>query len=664
MKGDFSKEFKKGLKFSVYFYIGITIASLCITPFVFSSSPYLILPFSLLISYPISWLILGIVFVVGSGLVFSVTKSLFQSIKGFVNERKINNTNKNTESERLIESENESKTINRDSGVITLEGDMSNNIENDSVCDQNCFVSETQNKGFTFHLSNMNIIDIAKAQYGWVGTRNKKGDKDLSQGVYFTCCNNSSQLKTQLQEYINSVKQGNYNLIFTSILCINNNHWVTLVIAHDLDNKKFTACYCDSFGCSMPEDIKSVVDTELSQNVGYSTEIKHSEAKQQEDSINCGVFALKNAQIITDKFKEKKPLDESIVQLKYTFNIEELEKMRREFADSIEKNRGIKNKDNIISANEKTNEASRSRNSSGDSGLGDENFREKLPTLVHQTNRENYNYWLQQHDIANIARVVYGYSENLENDVFFCIPGNLDSLNERLKEYKSTVEQKKLKKTFTSIINLNGNHWITLVVMYEPISNEYKAYYCDSLSSMLPNPSDNKCKDIELAEEIKKITTSLLEQATEYKEQENQERAQDVKETANVCRKEKSRLISGTLDSNAISSTLKFHTVNSNVVSAKIKQQNDGHNCGIFALLNAKTITDIISESESFDEIDKKLLESKLDSKQLKEKRKEFSEALMNDEEWKESLKSGQFYDFSSKTKEFTIQHEGCGVAI
>ncbi|HCE59628.1 MAG TPA: hypothetical protein DEQ74_02235, partial [Wolbachia sp.] len=63
--------FKVGAEFGVYIYIGVTIASLCIAPFVFTFAPYLILPFALLVSKPIAWIALGAVFIVAAGLTFS-----------------------------------------------------------------------------------------------------------------------------------------------------------------------------------------------------------------------------------------------------------------------------------------------------------------------------------------------------------------------------------------------------------------------------------------------------------------------------------------------------------------------------------------------------------------------------------------------------------------
>ncbi|WP_025263928.1 hypothetical protein [Wolbachia endosymbiont of Onchocerca volvulus] len=101
-----------------------------------------------------------------------------------------------------------------------------------------------------------------------------------------------------------------------------------------------------------------------------------------------------------------------------------------------------------------------------DNDLDGKELYENLPTLVHQTNRENYTYWLQQHDIAHIARAVYNYSESLDDHISLCTPGNLETFNERLIKYKNKAEQKDQKVTFTSMINLGKCYWATLVVAY------------------------------------------------------------------------------------------------------------------------------------------------------------------------------------------------------
>ncbi|MEY2392964.1 hypothetical protein [Wolbachia endosymbiont of Tettigetta isshikii] len=286
----------------------------------------------------------------------------------------------------------------------------------------------------------------------------------------------------------------------------------------------------------------------------------------------------------------------------------------------------------------------RSSNNSLDSGLGDE-FHKKLQTLVHQTNGGNYTYWLQQHDIAHIARVKYGYSEDSADGVFFCIPGNLESLNERLREYKNKAERENSKMIFTSVINLDGNHWVTLVVAYNSDNEQFRAYYCDSFSADLPSPG-SKCSSIKLANEIKdKLFAPLTNQAIKLNAQGKKEMGQDVQKTAQTCRERKNELVNVPIDADSIVSALEeiLRIGSGNIQSSETKQQSDGHNCGIFALENARMITQMLKEDKLFDQIDTKLSEYKPDSKQLKEKRREFAEALMNDKEWKEDLKNGLF---------------------
>lgn len=159
-----------------------------------------------------------------------------------------------------------------------------------------------------------------------------------------------------------------------------------------------------------------------------------------------------------------------------------------------------------------------SRRSSLDSGLGGKEFHENLDTLVHQTNRKNYAYWLQQHDIANIARIKYKYSEGFTDGVFFCISGNLETLSERLGEYKNKAGRESSKRIFTSVINLGGNHWVTLVVAYNSDNKQFRAYYCDSFSADLPSPGSQR-KKIELANAIKELVTPLTDQASELNAQ-------------------------------------------------------------------------------------------------------------------------------------------------
>ncbi|MCA4775308.1 hypothetical protein IHO40_04340 [Wolbachia endosymbiont of Mansonella ozzardi] len=298
----------------------------------------------------------------------------------------------------------------------------------------------------------------------------------------------------------------------------------------------------------------------------------------------------------------------------------------------------------IVPGSEPGSKNSSRRNSAG-SGLGGKEFYENLDTLVHKTNRENYTYWLQQHDIAHIARAVYNYSESSDGHIFFCIPGNLESLNERLKEYKNKAERENSKRIFTSVINLGSNHWVTLVVAYNLDNEQFRAYYCDSFSTNLSSPG-SKRSSIKLANEVKGLISPLTEQASELNAQGRKEMDKDVQKTAQTCRDKKNELVNVPINTDNIVSALEeiLRMGSGNIKSSKTKQQSDGCNCGIFALENAHKITQMLIEGKSFDEINKELSKYKFN---LNGKRREFAEALMNDEKWKEDLKNGLLCDFS-----------------
>ncbi|QWE33809.1 MULTISPECIES: hypothetical protein [unclassified Wolbachia] len=297
-----------------------------------------------------------------------------------------------------------------------------------------------------------------------------------------------------------------------------------------------------------------------------------------------------------------------------------------------------------------SNNSRRNSNASGDSGLGGKEFHEDLQTLMHQTNRENYYYWLQEHDISHIARAVYNYSENSSGNVLFCIPGDVSTLNSKLKEYK--IEQGNTKKIFASIINLGGNHWVTLIVTCNG-NRQFRAYYCDSFGNKLPNEVEGKVKDdISLANEIaeKCLLPLSNEVGSLIRERENnpdnaslKEKKDDVEKTLGHAREDRNKLVSKPIDTSYIVGILQetLEIGNDSIKSPAVDQQKDGCNCGVFALENAHRITEMLNEDKSFDEIDRELSKHKPRPGQLHEKRREFAKALMEDEEWKESIAEG-----------------------
>ncbi|MDG7056065.1 MAG: hypothetical protein LKM44_01040 [Wolbachia endosymbiont of Meromenopon meropis] len=286
-----------------------------------------------------------------------------------------------------------------------------------------------------------------------------------------------------------------------------------------------------------------------------------------------------------------------------------------------------------------------SRTNDDDSFINE--FNENLQTIVHQTNRKNYSYWLQYHDIAHIARIKYGYSENSASDVFFCIPSNLETLNKRLIEYKNIVKQKNQEITFTSIISLEKLHWTTLVVAYNLSSKQFRAYYCDSFGTDLPN-SANQFRNIKCANKIKELIYSLNKQFPELNEHKKKEIEQDLQRVAQAYMDKKNELVNIPINTDGIMSalTITLGIVGDNIRSSRAKQQNDYCNCGLFALENANKITQMLSKGKSFDEISKELSEYKFD---LQEKRKEFAQTIIGDKKWKEDLENGLLCDLLPK---------------
>ncbi len=182
-------------------------------------------------------------------------------------------------------------------------------------------------------------------------------------------------------------------------------------------------------------------------------------------------------------------------------------------------------------------------------------------------------------------------------------------MNERLIEYKSKVEQEDQKVTFASVVNLGNRHWTTLVIAYDPGNGQFRAYYCDSFSAKLPR-SGSQRSNIENANEIKNgLMLPLNKQACALNTQGRKEMSKDVQKTAQTCKKRKDELINIPINTDSIVSALEaaLEIGNDDIRSSSIKQQNDGYNCGIFALENAHKITQMFKENKSFDEIDAEL---------------------------------------------------------
>ncbi|WP_264703197.1 hypothetical protein [Wolbachia endosymbiont (group A) of Volucella inflata] len=292
--------------------------------------PLLTFPLAMLISHPVIWIIMEVVLTAAYKM---VVEPLFHLAKNYINGKRASKGEKSEEKDTELqdlqgktpEKQARPKTPDRDSGVITSE----------IAIDNNSFLHQTEKeKNYNYKLTTTDIRDIVKSKYGWIAHKNKKGLKDTSEGVIFACPDSTSSLEQELKEYKNKVEREGSDLVFTSILNLNGNHWVTLGVSYDEKSEKFRACYCDSFGKPLPEKVSSALQKTLGIDNSCVGNLKN---KQQEDTWNCGIFALENAKKITDMLKTSKSFDEIDDQLKYELSSEQLIEKRKEFAKALKK---------------------------------------------------------------------------------------------------------------------------------------------------------------------------------------------------------------------------------------------------------------------------------------------------------------------------------------
>ncbi|BFD47610.1 MAG: hypothetical protein DMENIID0003_06840 [Wolbachia endosymbiont of Sergentomyia squamirostris] len=107
-------------------------------------------------------------------------------------------------------------------------------------------------------------------------------------------------------------------------------------------------------------------------------------------------------------------------------------------------------------------------------------IKEEFPTLESATAENDYHYWLQQHDIADVARVQYDY----RTGALFEVVGSPEHIVSQLEQFQSRVTTGDERRPLTLIVNLNNNHWVTLVVSHQ--DGQYNGYYADSLGNNIP----------------------------------------------------------------------------------------------------------------------------------------------------------------------------------
>ena len=305
--------FRTGAKVGAYLYIGATIASLCITPFVFTYVPYVILPFALLISHPIAWLLLGATFIATVGLLFSIIKPLFHLAKDFLHKRE----NKSKGYVELGTLKNKSHTPNDQShNSISSAVDPT---QYDEVYGQQDLVKQTQAGNYNYLLQQADVACLARIVQGL--------DSKVHEIVGST-----DHLQKQLDRFKDEIEEkNNENKRLIFIVNLHNGHWVTLSVNYS--NEQLSAYYYDSL--NEKKNRLTFIEI-LKEALGINEDnIRFFDKRTQDDGSNCGIFALEAAGRINQALSKGvfNSIDEVLSKFKPT--ADELKKMRDQLAEIL-----------------------------------------------------------------------------------------------------------------------------------------------------------------------------------------------------------------------------------------------------------------------------------------------------------------------------------------
>lgn len=284
--------FKSGIKYSSYVYLGATIASLLIS---LTIAP--IFPFVLLVSNPVAWAVLGVAFIVLSGLALAIIKPLFHLAYDNINKEK-------------YQIEAPSSLLN---GVEVNREELLRSSEN--------FVSETIKGNYGCWLTSNEIEDIAEKKYGYLNE-----DNVVMFGVWplyhykEKVDSSSEKIRKRIESlgkdsyfevYRDRIKETGEPTCCTLILGLKD-HWVTLTIAYDNESKRFRAYYCNPFGGTYNGIDRELLKC-LEEGKFFSLrkeDIRVNKTKQQKNGYDCGIYALESAKIMTDMMKEGRSFDD------------------------------------------------------------------------------------------------------------------------------------------------------------------------------------------------------------------------------------------------------------------------------------------------------------------------------------------------------------------
>ncbi|WP_423348852.1 cytoplasmic incompatibility factor CifB [Wolbachia sp. wLmal] len=170
-------------------------------------------------------------------------------------------------------------------------------------------------------------------------------------------------------------------------------------------------------------------------------------------------------------------------------------------------------------------------------------------TLDFATDNRYYHYWLQERDIRSAARTtLYNLQPDPHNNVLFAtLP--IGWVNDHLQRLQNDINNREMQNNeiliSNLIVNIGGIHWTTLTIVYQ--NENYYCYYANSAGGGIPN-------DVRLALEDGGINN------------------------ANI------------------------HNILANQQGNLLVQQRDNHNCGLWALENARDINQVLQGNNNLGE--------------------------------------------------------------
>jgi hypothetical protein len=116
--------------------------------------------------------------------------------------------------------------------------------------------------------------------------------------------------------------------------------------------------------------------------------------------------------------------------------------------------------------------------------------------LEDATKKGDYEYWLTQEDIADIARLEYqNFRQGNEEDSFraFEIIGSPQQLRTQLLSFKLRADHLNNAR-LTLIVNIGQQHWVTLLITGH--NKYYEGFFIDSLGGSLPENYQRSLENI------------------------------------------------------------------------------------------------------------------------------------------------------------------------